>query len=91
MANSLSAKKRIKQNETHRIRNRARKTAVKRETRKFTDALQGPDLQLAQEAFVRLQKTLDKVAARGTLHKNTVARRKSRLCRQLNAAVAAAK
>lgn len=90
MANSLSAKKRIKQNERSRKRNRVRKSAVKRETRKFLDALQTRDLQLAQEAFVRVQKTLDQVAAKGTLHKNTVARRKSRLCRRLNAAVAAA-
>ena len=43
MANLLSAKKRIKQNETRRARNRARKSVVKSSIRKFEDALKGHD------------------------------------------------
>ncbi len=91
MANSASAKKRIRQNERNRIRNRVRKSNVKTETRKFLDLVHQGDLQAAQDAFTRVQKRLDQVAAKGTLHRNTVARRKSRLACRLNAAITAAK
>lgn len=90
MATTASAKKRIKQNERNRERNRARKSIVKTHTRRFVDAIQKGDLTAAKEAFVVVQTTLDQVAAKGTLHKNTVARRKSRLARRLNDAVATA-
>ncbi len=89
MANSASAKKRIRQNERNRIRNRVRKSIIKTETRKFLDLLHQGDLQAAQDAFTRVQKKLDQVAAKGTLHRNTVARRKSRLACRLNAALSA--
>ncbi len=90
MANSASARKRIRQNEQHRLRNRRRKSIVKTETRKFLDLLHDGELQAAQDVFARVQKNLDRVAAHGTVHRNTVARRKSRLARRLNAALAAA-
>ena len=89
MANLQSAKKRIKQNERNRVRNRARKAIIKTETRRLIDAIHEGELQQARDLFVRVTKTLDQVAAKGTLHRNTAARRKSRLARQLNAAVAA--
>lgn len=85
MANLPSAKKRIKQNEKNRERNRARRSAVKTQTRKLVDALTRSDTATAEKQFVVLTKKLDQVAAKGTLHKNTVARRKSRLARRLNA------
>lgn len=91
MANTASARKRIKQNERNWRRNRARKSTVKTETRKFLDLLHKGDLQAARDAFTRVQKKLDQVAAKGTLHRNTTARRKSRLARRLNTALAAAK
>ena len=91
MANSLSAKKRIKQNERGRVRNRVRKSVIKTETRRFLDAVQQGELQVAKEVLDRTQKKIDQVAAKGTLHRNTAARRKSRLARMLNASVRAAK
>lgn len=90
MANSASARKRIKQNERDRGRNRARKSELKTETRKFLDLLHKGELQQAQNAFARVQKQLDQVAAKGTLHRNTAARRKSRLAKRLNDALASA-
>ncbi len=89
MATTASSKKRVKQNQRDRLRNRARRSMLKTETRKFLDALHKGDLPLAQQVFVRVQKKLDQVAAKGTLHRNTVARRKSRLARRLNTALAA--
>lgn len=86
MANLADAKKRIKQNERNRQANRARKSRVKTETRKLLDAIHDGKLDDAKKSFVGLTKLLDQTAAKGTLHKNTVARRKSRLAKRLNAA-----
>lgn len=89
MANLAQAKKRIKQNAKRHERNRARKSALKTETRRLLDALQAGDLEKAKTQFNALTKQLDQVTAKGTLHKNTAARKKSRLAKRLNAAVAA--
>ena len=89
MANLPSAKKRTRQNERNRIRNKARKSVVKTETRKFLDALHRGDLPEAQALYTRMTKKIDQVAAKGTLHRNTAARKKSRLAQRLNAALAA--
>lgn len=88
MANLASAKKRIKQNERNRVRNRARLSMLKTETRKFTDAIREGKLDVAGEQLRKLFRKIDQVAAKGTLHPNTAARRKSRLTRRLNAAAA---
>ena len=89
MPNLASAKKRVKQNERNRTLNRARKSVLKGETKKFLEVLGSGDVAAAKDAFVKVTKKLDQVAAKGTLHKNTVARRKSRLAKRLNAAMAA--
>lgn len=91
MANSVSSKKRVRQNVDRRLRNRGRKSAIKTETRKFLDLLAQGEVQSAETAFADVQKHLDQVAANGTLHRNTVARRKSRLAHRLNLAKAATK
>ncbi len=89
MANLPSAKKSIKQDERNRVRNRARRSAVKTETKKFLEAIHLGNLQEAQELLVRVTKKIDQVASKGTLHRNTAARNKSQLARRLNAALAA--
>ena len=81
MANLLSSKKRIRQNEKHRLINRARKSQIKTEVRKFDDALHDGDLQLAEDQFQVVTKILDQTAAKSTMHRNTASRRKSRLAR----------
>jgi small subunit ribosomal protein S20 len=91
VANLASARKRNRQNERNRVRNRARKSRVKTQTRKLNEALHEGNLEQAQEAYRAVTKLMDKVAAKGTLHKNTVARRKSRLARRVNALAAQAK
>jgi small subunit ribosomal protein S20 len=81
----------VRQNEKDRARNRARKSAVKTETRKLLDAMSAGNADVARKAFTAVTKKLDQVAAKGTLHKNTVARRKSRLAKRLNAMAAKGK
>ena len=89
VANSASAKKRIRQNEKRRTQNRARKAMVKTETGKLLNAIHDGEFQQAQKLFSTVTKKLDQIAAKGTLLKRTAARKKSRLARQLNAALAA--
>ena len=87
MAHSLSAKKRIRQNAKQRLRNRADKSAVKTQIKKFLNlAKQTDDVDAIRKEFRLTQKQLDRLAAKGTIHKNTVARKKAQLARQLNAA-----
>lgn len=84
MAHSLSAKKRIRQNIKRRARNRARKEVLKDTVKEFTVALTAGDAAKAKQALTAVVKRLDKTAAKHTIHKNTAARRRSRLTRKLN-------
>ncbi len=85
MPQSLSANKRVRQDEKLRLRNRAVKSAVKTQIRKFLGALEAGDAEAAAAEYRAAARALDKAASKGTLHKRTVARRKSRLAAKLNA------
>ena len=85
MAHSLSAKKRIRQNETHRARNRARRTVLKTHLRRCRTEFQHGTVEGAESAYRQVCKALDQAASRGTIHRNAAARRKSRLARRLSA------
>ena len=88
MAHSLSAKKRVRQNEKARTINRARKSVVKTEIKKFEAAVASGDKDAAQKEFQVVARRLDKTAATSTMHKRTAARKKSRLAKRLNAMAA---
>ncbi len=85
MAHSLSAKKRIRQNEKRNTINRARKSQVKTQIKRFETALTQGDVEVASAQFQATVKKLDKVASTSTMHKKTAARKKSRLAKKLNA------
>jgi small subunit ribosomal protein S20 len=89
VAHSLSAKKRIRQSIKRRARNRARKVELKEQIKGFTAALGGGDFKKAQAELSKVASRLDRVASKGTIHKNTAARKRSRLARRLNAVRAA--
>ena len=85
MANNASARKRNRQNEKKRIfnrnfRNRAR-TLVKRA--RTAIVANKVDVAAAEESTRSAVRELDMAAARGTIHKNAAARRKSRLMKAL--------
>jgi len=84
VAHSLSAKKRVRQNAKRKTINRARKSQVKTQIKRFEDALSTADPQTAEQQYRLLVKKLDKTAATSTMHKKTAARKKSRLARKLN-------
>jgi small subunit ribosomal protein S20 len=88
MAHSLSAKKRVRQNEKHRTINRARKSQVKTQIKKFEEALTAGDVEAAKEQYRLVTKKLDKTASTSTMHKKTAARKKSRLAKKLNSMAA---
>lgn len=90
MAHSLSAKKRVRQNVKHRARNRARKADIRSQVKTFITTLGSGDMKKAEEALAKAVAVMDKVAVKGTIHKNQAARRRSRLTKRLNAARAAA-
>src|SRR5215210_2833912 len=78
VAHSLSAKKRVRQNMKHRARNRARKTALRAEVKTFMTTLGSGDMKKAEEALAKAVAVMDRVAVKGTIHKNQASRRRSR-------------
>jgi small subunit ribosomal protein S20 len=85
VAHSLSAKKRIRQNVKQRARNRSRKDLIKVQLKAFTAAVATGDATKAQDALNQVSSRLAKVASKGTIHKNTAARKRSRLAKRVNA------
>lgn len=85
MAHSLSAKKRIRQNDTRRARNRTRRTVLKSRLRRCREELLRGTVESAESAYQQVCQALDRAASQNTIHRNAAARRKSRLARRLNA------
>jgi len=85
VAHSLSAKKRVRQNTKRRLINRARKSQVKTQIKRFEAAVTGGDVKTAKEQYQLVVKKLDRTAATSAIHKKTAARKKSRLAKKLNA------
>lgn len=80
MANSRSARKRIRANERKRIRNRAVRSAVRTKVTKARRALlAGAAVIDMEQELKNAVKALDRAGEKGILHRNNVARRKSRL------------
>ena len=85
MAHSLSAKKRVRQNIKRNARNRARKEVLKGQIKAFTTAITAGDAKKAAAELTKVVQKLDRTAAKNTIHKNTAARKRSRLTKRLNA------
>ena len=85
MPNLNSAKKRMRQDVKRHSRNLWRKRRIKDQVKSLETALHGNDVNAAQTEFNKACSVLDKIAATGTIHKNTAARRKSRLAKRLKA------
>lgn len=84
MANIKSQIKRNRQNERQRVRNRVYRGSARTAVRNARLAIETGETEQAQEAMMVAVKALDKAAAKGVIHKNNAARRKSRLLAQLN-------
>jgi len=77
MANIKSQKKRNRQNITRRQRNKAVTSDLKTSIRKVREAAAAGEP--TDELFKAAQKRIDTAAAKGVIHPNTAARKKSRL------------
>lgn len=80
MANSRSARKRVRANERKRLRNRSVRSAVRTYVSKARRAILGVDATVPVEERLRAAiRALDRAAEKGIIHRNNAARRKSRL------------
>lgn len=85
MAHHKSAEKRARQAEKRRRRNVAQRTRIKTFTKRTLEELKKKDMEKAKESLTKLISTLDKAVKKGIIHKNTAARKKSRMSKKFNA------
>lgn len=85
MPNIKSAKKRVKVTQTKALQNKMYRTALKTEMKKYDAALASGDMAAAQAAYKIAVKKVDQAAARGIIHKNAAARKKSQFTKKLAA------
>ena len=84
MANIKSAKKRILVNQTKALQNKMFRSQLKTDVKKYHAALAAGDEALAQTTYKAAVKKIDQAAARGIIHKNAAARKKSQFTKALN-------
>ncbi len=89
MAHTKSAKKRLRQNEKRRLRNRFYVRTARNAMKKLKKMVLAGDIESAEQFLPRVYQALDKAHRAGALHKNTVARYKSRITAYLNRAKSA--
>ena len=90
MANTPGAKKAIRKIARRTEVNKARRSRVRTYLRKFEEALTAGDAGAAKLAFVEAQSELMRAVSKGVVHKNTGARKVSRLAARLKKASASA-
>ncbi|PRD37127.1 30S ribosomal protein S20 [Gemmobacter lutimaris] len=85
MANTPQSKKRARQSEARYAVNKARRSRIRTYLRKVEEALASGDQAAATEALKNAQPELARGVTKGVLHKNTVARKMSRLASRVKA------
>jgi small subunit ribosomal protein S20 len=85
MANSPQAKKRARQNEARFEVNKARRSRIRTFIRKVEEAIASGDKAVAAAALQAAQPEMMRGVTKGVLHKNTVARKLSRLSARVKA------
>lgn len=83
MPNIKSAIKRVNVNAKKNAENRMVKSQINTVTRKFEDAVNKKDKELATKLYSEVVSTLDKAVSKNVIHKNTASRRASRLATKL--------
>ncbi|MEM7641603.1 MAG: 30S ribosomal protein S20 [Pseudomonadota bacterium] len=85
MANSPQAKKRARQNERRFAVNKARRSRIRTQLRKVEEAIASGDQTAATAALKEAQPELMRGVTKGVFHKNTAARKMSRLASRVKA------
>jgi small subunit ribosomal protein S20 len=91
VANTASAKQRIRNSARKAQFNRLHRSRARTAIKNTREAITSKDLPTANEEIAKAISNLDRAAGKGVIHKNNAARRKSRLMKQLNKASAAKK
>ena len=84
MANIKSSKKRVLIAERNRLRNVAVKSSIKTAVKKVLELSTADDKDALNAALSKVYQLCDKAVSKGVLHKNTAARKKSRLTKDIN-------
>jgi small subunit ribosomal protein S20 len=87
LAHSLSAIKRIRQNEERRQRNRSNRSELRTQIKKVRKALDDNDIEAARALLPETASLLDRLVKKGIIHGNTGSRYMSRLARHVSASV----
>ncbi len=85
MPHHKSAEKRLRETEKRTVVNRARLSRVRTFVKKVEAAIETGDRASAQSALQLAQPELHRATTKGVMHKNTVARKLSRLAARINA------
>ena len=85
MANTASARKRIRQTAKRTLRNHARKTRMRTFIKKVEAACASGDKAAAAEALKQAQPEMQRAVGKGVVHLNTVSRKLSRLSARIKA------
>jgi small subunit ribosomal protein S20 len=83
LANTRSAKKRIRQNVKRRMRNKLYRTHARTQVKTARQLIEGGERDTAVEAVRQAVGALDRAVSKGVIHRNNAARRKSRLLKRL--------
>lgn len=83
MANIKSARKRARQAQVRRVHNMSLRTAVRTAIKNVKKAVAGGDKSVAAKALQDSQRVIDRVVAKGVMHRNAGDRHKSRLSHAL--------
>ncbi len=89
MANTASARKRIRQTVTRTARNQARKSRMRTFIKKVETAIATGDKAAAADALKAAQPEMQRASGKGVIHSNTVSRKLSRLSARIKAIQAA--
>ena len=85
MANTPQSKKRARQNERRYEINKARRSRIRTFLRRVEEAIASGDQAVAKEALQTAQPELMRGVSKGVMHKNTAARKMSRLASRVKA------
>ncbi len=85
MANTASARKRIRQTKVRTLRNHARKSRMRTIIKKVEAAIASGDKAVAAEALRAAQPEMQRAATKGVVHRNMISRKLSRLSARIKA------
>ena len=83
MPNIKSAKKRVLVIEKKTLKNKAIKSALKTQVKKYLTAIEANDKELATKLFPETVSAIDAAASKGVIHKNNANNRKAKLAKKL--------